>query len=305
MRADRHVLDERAARARTPQTCAACESDRCESSPPSSGCHARSSAGRAPAACGRPARSRRPPRSPPADCGTSAGRPATSTRPCAAAETEDRLQQLGAAGTDQAGDSHDLARRNVERDVLERARQAEIAHAQHASPTSLAPSCVASKFSSSRPTISAIRRGRSKSATMPPPTVCPSRRTVTRSASANSSPSRCETKIDRHALGAQAADEPEERLDLVLGERARRLVEDQHASIDRERPGDLDHLLLIGPEPAHRHGRVEIEIQAARAPPGRGGASRASRSAGCAAPCGARGRCSRRSRGRARASSPA
>ena len=66
----------------------------------------------------------------------------------------------------------------------------------------------------------------------------------------------------RDALGAQPPDEPEERLDLVLGERARRLVEDQHARVDRERPRDLDHLLLVGPQPAHRHRRVEVEIEA-------------------------------------------
>ena len=100
---------------------------------------------------------------------------------------------------------------------------------------------------------------------------------MTRSASAKSSPEPVRDEDDRDALGAQAPDEPEERLDLVLGERARRLVEDQDARVDRERPRDLDHLLLVGPQAAHRHRRVEIEIEARERLLRARGASRASR----------------------------
>ena len=193
----------------------------------------------------------------------SAGRPATSTRPyplrrpkIASSSSERPAPTRPASPTTSPGATSSEMFSNAPGRLKSRTRST-------ASPTSLAPSCVASKFSSSRPTISAIRRGRSKSATMPPPTVCPSRRTVTRSAEREELAEPVRDEDDRDALGAQAPDEPEERLDLILGQRARRLVEDQHAGIDRERPRDLDHLLLVGPEPAHRHRRVEIEIEAA------------------------------------------
>ena len=65
----------------------------------------------------------------------------------------------------------------------------------------------------------------------------------------------------RDALLPQPPDEAEERLDLVVGERARRLVEDQDARVDRERASDLDHLLLIGSQAPHGQGRVEIETE--------------------------------------------
>ena len=87
----------------------------------------------------------------------------------------------------------------------------------------------------------------------------PSRRTVNRSAIANTSFSRCETKTVATPCRASAG-RREERLHLVVGERARRLVEDEDARVGRERAGDLDHLLLVGPQPPDgRSGRCRAE----------------------------------------------
>ena len=49
---------------------------------------------------------------------------------------------------------------------------------------------------------------------------------------------------DAHALTAQLASDAEELVDLRIGQRGRRLVHDQDGGVERERLGDLDHLLL-------------------------------------------------------------
>ena len=50
----------------------------------------------------------------------------------------------------------------------------------------------------------------------------------------------------RHAARLQLSDDGEQALDLALGQGRRRLVHDQHPGIDRQRPRDLDQLLLGG-----------------------------------------------------------
>ena len=134
----------------------------------------------------------------------------------------------------------------------------------------------------------------------------PSRSTVTRSASAKTSFSRCETKIDGDACVPQPPHEPNSAStsssvsELVGSSRI------SDARVDRERAGDLDHLLLVGPKPARRAATGRRRARAGRAPRARGGACRASRCRPTPrGPCGGRGRRSRRPRGRARASSPA
>ena len=47
----------------------------------------------------------------------------------------------------------------------------------------------------------------------------------------------------------QGGDDGEQPLDLALGERRGRLVHDQHLGLDRQRPRDLDELLLGGAQP--------------------------------------------------------
>ena len=56
-------------------------------------------------------------------------------------------------------------------------------------------------------------------------------------------------------------DHAEQVLDVVLRERAGRLVEDDHLGLDGQRPGDLDHLLIGHRQLPHRH--VERQVGAA------------------------------------------
>ena len=63
------------------------------------------------------------------------------------------------------------------------------------------------------------------------------------------------------AARAQALEDAEERLDLGVGERGRRLVEDEDARLLRERLGDLDELLLADAEVADGRARVERQVQ--------------------------------------------
>ena len=98
----------------------------------------------------------------------------------------------------------------------------------------------------------------------------------------------------RHAARLERADELEERLDLRLGERAGRLVEQQHARVHRDRARDLDELLLVGPAGRRPGRRPRTPPRAASGTRPRAGGSRASRSRTSAAPCAGRAGCSRR-----------
>jgi hypothetical protein len=60
-----------------------------------------------------------------------------------------------------------------------------------------------------------------------------------------------------HSLLGEAADEPEQGVDLVRGERARGLVQDQHLRSERDGLRDLDDLLLGHGQPACLLAQVE------------------------------------------------
>ena len=66
---------------------------------------------------------------------------------------------------------------------------------------------------------------------------------------------------DRDAASPQSADDREQPLHLVGGERRGRLVEDQHARLDRQRLGDLDQLLVGHRQAADRRADVELDVQ--------------------------------------------
>ena len=63
---------------------------------------------------------------------------------------------------------------------------------------------------------------------------------------------------DRDALRRQLAHDLEQDLRLALGQRGGRLVEDQHAAVQRQRLGDLDQLLLRDGERAHQRGGIDV-----------------------------------------------
>ena len=66
---------------------------------------------------------------------------------------------------------------------------------------------------------------------------------------------------DRHASVAQAADEGEQPLDLLGGERRGRFVEHQQSCRSGHRPGDLEDLTLCHTELADRLTRVEVDVE--------------------------------------------
>ena len=58
----------------------------------------------------------------------------------------------------------------------------------------------------------------------------------------------------------QVADDPEQLVDLRVGQRRGRLVHDQDVGVERERPGDLDHLVLGDRERADPRPGVEWQV---------------------------------------------
>ena len=72
---------------------------------------------------------------------------------------------------------------------------------------------------------------------------------------------------DRQPASPQPFDDREEPLGVALGERARRLVEDDHAGLRDQRPGDLDQLLRPDTQVADRWPRAGCrDARAARGP---------------------------------------
>ena len=65
---------------------------------------------------------------------------------------------------------------------------------------------------------------------------------------------------DRHALGGQPADDPEQVLHLTLVEHGRRLVEDEQPGVVGERPGHAHDLLRGRREPPDRSGRRDLRV---------------------------------------------
>ena len=109
---------------------------------------------------------------------------------------------------------------------------------------------------------------------------------------------------DRLAFGLERAQRVEDALDLDVGQRRGRLVEDEHPRVAGQHPRELDKLAPADAELRHRRVQRQIaEPDLFAAPPARG------REIPCggetAAPRGCRARCCRAPRARARGSAPA
>ena len=66
---------------------------------------------------------------------------------------------------------------------------------------------------------------------------------------------------DRDAVGGELADDREQPPAFARRQRRGRLVHDQDASLDRQRLGDLDELLLADPERSDAGIRVELDAE--------------------------------------------
>ena len=66
---------------------------------------------------------------------------------------------------------------------------------------------------------------------------------------------------DRHALGLEPAEKGEQLLDLAAGKRGRRLVENEHAYVARDRLDDLGELALPGREIPDEGLRIDLDAE--------------------------------------------
>ena len=82
---------------------------------------------------------------------------------------------------------------------------------------------------------------------------------------------------DSDALPLQVADKLEQLLNLVRGERRRRLVHDQDADVERNRLGDFDRLLGGQCQSSRRISDVQRDAEFGEDPFGVAGTSAASR----------------------------
>ena len=73
---------------------------------------------------------------------------------------------------------------------------------------------------------------------------------------------RCEIISTATSLVRSSSTHVEQALRRRLRQRAGRLVEDQHARVGRDRPGDLHLLLHLHAQPTHGHGRVDVDPEA-------------------------------------------
>ena len=75
---------------------------------------------------------------------------------------------------------------------------------------------------------------------------------------------------DALALGAQTADDAEQLVDLLGGQRRGGLVHDEDAGVGGQRLGDLHHLLLGHLQGADHRGGIQLDVQALEHPRGLG-----------------------------------
>jgi hypothetical protein len=66
---------------------------------------------------------------------------------------------------------------------------------------------------------------------------------------------------DRDALAPEPADDPEQRLHLLLGEGGRRLVHDHQLRLGGQRPGEGGHLLRRDRVLVQRPGDVDVDVE--------------------------------------------
>jgi hypothetical protein len=177
-------------------------------------------------------------------------------------EAEERAEHIAAARADETREPDDLAGPDIEADPTHPARDGEIAHAQDRAFERVGPPLLerervelaAEHERDQPPLVELLDRSASDERPVPEDGETVAQREDL------PQPVRDEHRGDAAAL--QRPDGGEERLDLVVRERARRLVEDEHAGVGRESAGDLDHLLQVRSQPAD--GRVEVDRAAER-----------------------------------------
>ena len=156
---------------------------------------------------------------------------------------EDRLRHFRPARADQAGEAEDFAPRHLEADgVGGRYARAQPAHLE--GRAGLRPRARTEKSSSSRPIISETMLSCVISLAASSPTFRPSRKADDAVGDLHDLVEAVRDVDDAHALRAQVLDDRRAAARSRRGQRAGRLVHDDDARVERQRLGDLDHLLL-------------------------------------------------------------
>ena len=192
-------------------------------------------------------------------CGRSDRRPAAVDEDLAGLRrvgAEHRARHLGAPGAHQAGEAQDLARRSVKLTSRTSGPQLRLAHlerdfaaAARAPATALVAERAADHHADDR--LDAGRRGRHGADIF---AVAQDRDAV---GDLLQLVHLVRDVDDADAARLQFADDLEQFGDLGVVQRRGRLVHDQHARVERQRLGDLDHLLLGDGQAADDRARID------------------------------------------------
>ena len=160
------------------------------------------------------------------------------------AQAEDRLEQFGAAGAQQAGDAEHLALMQGEGDAVQTVGHREVPDLEHDGCLGavVLGACAGAALAS--PLMSSATWSELMLATSCVPISLPSRSTVRRVGDERDLLHAVRDVDDGHAGRGKPADQRQQRVDLVGVQRAGGFVEDEHLRFVDERLGDLDHLLL-------------------------------------------------------------
>ena len=175
------------------------------------------------------------------------------------------VEQLVLALALEGDDAEDLARIQVERDVLE-LRPERRFRALMRGTVVVAPAAALPRRSAPRPacrltmspSISATIRSSEPAVTSTTPTVSPSRRTVARSQTAAISIIRCEMKMTDRSGAALAPDDLEDAFGQVGGQGRGHLVEHQDVGLDGQRAGEVDDPQRRERQSRASRGQVEV-----------------------------------------------
>ena len=159
---------------------------------------------------------------------------------------KDRSQQLRAPGPDQAAETENLARISVKRDSAHSGTGVKIDHAQGEFPAA------GRREVRARSRGFAGHEGNELLARSVARWQCGDKLAVAQHTHAiGEHGDLVEPMADveeRSAFGAEFAQENKQRLNFRAGERRRRLIKDEHATLLRQSGGDLDELLVADPE---------------------------------------------------------
>ena len=165
-------------------------------------------------------------------------------------QPEDRFEEFGLAVARHAGDADDLTGAHLERRVRAPPCGRRWLRTETPLTTSAEQRAARAALGGQRRhaladhLLDEFRVGQRSPGSSPLTTIRPPRSTVTRSAMARVSRSLCVMITIGQSVAAEPVDHAEQRVDLLRGERARRLVEDDDARLGDQHPDEFDDLAL-------------------------------------------------------------